>query len=153
MIRKLLTMAALWAASTLAFATTIPGESAYCIAHCLTGYCQPVIATLGEKNVSIGLPLGVVFTTMGGGTEIKPATAYTWAWVSGSHGTPTNLTGISTDGANAYVIPKVTMNDSGLYLEEGSAVPGPFDTGGGIATLNWCVTVNPIAVLNNNLTK
>lgn len=151
MIRKILALVALCILSSTALATTIPGESPYCVAHCINGICQPVIAALGEKNFSIGLPLGVIFGTVTGGSEIKPATQYSWGWLSGSHGTPTNLTGISTATGNSYTISKITMSDSGLYVEIGSAAPGPLDISGGSTTLDWCITVNPVAILNNNL--
>jgi hypothetical protein len=137
-------------ASASALATNIPGESAYCLANCINGYCIPINATLGEKNVGIGVPL---FVPVRGplGTILVLAISYSWGWDSGPHGTPTNLTGIGTDNGNSYTIPQVTMSDSGLYTQIGYSPPATASQGSGSESLNWCITVNPIAVLNNNL--
>lgn len=149
-MKKLTVFMILGMMTAKAFATTISGESAYCLTHCINGICQPVNFKLGQKNATIGLPLLVPFVTQTG-TELKAATSYSWGQTGAPLGAATNLTGITTDLTNAFTFSQVTMKDSGLYAETGSAPATPFDVSGGTVIFNWCVTVNAAAVLDNNL--
>ena len=130
--------------SSTAFAgfngATVPGESQYCLANCAPySSCDNVITTLGQTNYTMGTTIGVCVPNGG----CQQATWYDWSWYNGPNGTPTNLTGISTDHTSTYTIPQVLMFDSGLYDEVGTASNGS-------SGLTFCLTVNPIAVLSTS---
>jgi hypothetical protein len=137
-MKKLALTAVLAFLSASAF-SAVPGESAYCLANCVTGICQAAVAKLGQTNFQIGLPLEVPVVSPGN-TMLVPATSYGWNFLEGPHGTP-SAPGLTADATDSYVFAKVSMSDSGLYAEEGFAA-------GGSLVFNWCLTVNPIAVLN-----
>ena len=140
MFRKLLLTAVLALATVSAFAK--PGESAYCLANCPASTCIAQFASLGQANLTLGLPLAVSVVSPGN-NMLVPATSYSWNFAGGPHGTPTNLAGISSDTTDNFTIAKVKWSDEGLYIEEGFAA-------GGDDVQVICLTVSP-GILGNNL--
>lgn len=137
MFKKLLTMFTLCALSASALATTVSGESAFCLQNCINGVCVPVVTTLGTVNYSIGLPLAV-FNPGGGGFGCNPfciANEYQWAQTIQADGAPTNIGGITSDFGPSWTFGVVQAADAGLYVEIGS-------DGVASTAINWCVTVN-----------
>lgn len=134
MLRKLLTLIALCALSIPALAVTIPGESAFCVQHCLNGICQPVVTTVGTVNFPIGLPLAIYHPGFGG-NPFHPATSYSWAQTIQADGTPDNIGGMPSDFTSTWTFGVVEAADAGLYIEIGS-------DGVASTAINWCVTVN-----------
>jgi hypothetical protein len=121
--------------ATTAMASTVSGESAYCLANCVNGVCIPVVAALGAVNYPIGAPLLV--TSFGlGGSGFQAAYAYAWAKTGVPDGAATNISGLSTDSTNTFTFGQITDADAGLYVEIGYATNGS-------TAVNWCVTVNP----------
>lgn len=137
MLKKFLAMIAFCALSVPVFATTIAGESAFCVQNCVNGVCIPVVTTVGAVNYSIGDSL-FVYNPGGGGFGCNPfclAFQYQWAQSIQADGPPTNIGGMASDTGPSWTFGVVQPADAGLYIEIGS-------DGVASTAINWCVTVN-----------
>jgi hypothetical protein len=135
MIKNLLKLAVLAFCFGVAEASTVPNEGAYCLANCVNGVCVPVVANYGQANLQIGAPLLVAISGTSG-TQLVPATSYSWAMTTRPDGTPGDWWSIPTVTTNTLTIQLVEPMNEGMYLETGFAF-------GGDTLLNWCVTVLP----------
>lgn len=135
MFKKMFATLALLCFAVVASATTVPGEGAFCLANCVNGVCVPIVATVGQTNLTIGAPL-LVYVAVPGGGKFEAAYTYFWAMTETPDGTPPDYSSFGSDTTNALTIATVTQQNQGMYLEEGFAT-------GGDALLNWCITVNP----------
>lgn len=136
MLRKLLTLTVFCMLSGTVFATTVPGESAFCIQNCINGICIPVVTTSGTVNYPIGDAL-FVFDGVGnfGCNPFCLANEYAWAQSIQADGAPTNIGDMSSDNTATWIFGVVQPADAGLYIEIGS-------DGVASTAINWCVTVN-----------
>lgn len=133
MLRKLLTAIVFGLLSASAMAATVSGESAFCIANCVSGVCIPVVTTTGAVNYPIGVALVVFDPGIPGGFHL--ANQYEWVQSIRADGVPTNLEGLSSDSTSIWTFGVVQPADAGLYTEIGS-------DGVASTAINWCVTVN-----------